>query len=166
MAKSKSKQPRTLLAVDPGASAGLALFVDERYVGSRAVNGASHKELYEAIRSLKMDIGPPYTLPGPFLCVIEDGFGKGIGSKTLDRRRGLAMGAAEAEGFDKVIFVYPGTWHSQMFSARDSAGMKAEAMAWCKKWLNIEPKTHDEAEAVVLGHWAYGEYCQVVDMVT
>lgn len=166
MAKRKPEltKPRTLLAVDPGASAGIALFVDERYAGSAAVNGASHQGLYRGIQDLKLAYEGQ--LPQPMLCVIEDGFGKGIGAKTLDRRRGLAMGAAEAAGFENFVFVYPGTWHSQMFSNRDSAGMKAEAMAWCKKWLNITPTTHDQAEAAVLGHWAYGEYGQVVDIPT
>lgn len=161
-AKSKpvAAKPRTLLAVDPGSSAGIALFVDEKYAGSAAVNGASHRALYKGIMELLEKY--PNTLVGPFLCVIEDGFGRGLGSKTLDRRRGLVMGAAEMAGFDKTVFVYPGTWHSAMWKVRASEDMKAAAMAWCQKWLNFTPETHDQAEATAMGYWAYGEYGHIV----
>lgn len=158
--KPAASKPRTLLAVDPGASAGIALFVDERYAGSAAVNGASHQALYQGIMSLLAK--SPYGSPAPHMCIIEDGFGRGIGAKTLDRRRGLAMGAAEAAGFSNFVFIYPSTWHAAMFTSRESAAMKSEAMAWCKKWLNVNPATHDEAEAAVLGHWAYGEYGHII----
>src|SRR5215203_5898247 len=158
--KPAASKARTILSVDPGASAGIALFVDERYAGSAAVNGASHQALYQGIMSLLQK--SPFGSPAPHLCVIEDGFGRGIGAKTLDRRRGLAMGAAEAAGFTTFTYVYPGTWHSQMFVSRESAAMKSEAMAWCKKGLKLDCETHDQAEAVVLGFWAYGEYGQVL----
>ncbi len=154
--KKKPKQPpapRVVLAADPGSSAGLALYVDGKFWGSKAVNGTSHIALYDTIMLL---------LDGCHLvrdlCVIEDGFGKGIGAKTLDRRRGLIMGAAQAAGFQNFTFVSPSTWHSAMLVSRESAAMKSEAMLWCKERLGFSPTTHDEAEACCIGFWACERY--------
>lgn len=143
---------RTILAFDPGASAGVALFVDGQYIDSCSANGASHIGLYKSIQAMAATYAKQ--LPLPMRCVIESGFGRGIGAATLDRRRGLCMGAAEVAGFEHYVFISPSTWHAAMFRARDSSTMKSEAMAWCKAVLNINPLTHDQAEACCIGYYA------------
>lgn len=159
-AKSKKLAARLILAFDPGGSAGVALFKDMQLIGSASVNGASYVALMRAAANLIEAANAWDVPPGQRMTVIEDGFGRGIGAKTLDRRRGLCMAAAEACSMTDIRFVYPGTWHSAMFTSRVSAEMKSEAMAYCKSTWKFEPRSHDEAEACVLGWWAAQEYGQ------
>ncbi len=156
MAKRKAPAvpPRLVLSFDPGSSAGVALFLDGQYVGSKACGGAFFTTLSEAVLFLTNQVtGFVDFTHDEKICVVEDGFGRGIGSKTLDRRRGLCAAAAEHSWFANVEYVYPGTWHSAMFKSRESAAMKAEAMQWCRDNLGFTPDTHDQAEACVLGWW-------------
>ncbi len=154
-AKRAKKLYRVILAMDPGASAGVALFVDGQYKGSRACGGASHKSLVVAIDILTLNSGAHDVPSDQWLCVIEDGgWDRGKGAKTLDRRRGLCMGAAEMCGFTNTVFVGPSTWQSFIFERHRPEDTKVASMAWCKKWLNIVPDTHDAADAVCIGWWA------------
>jgi len=153
MGKRKKPPKRLVLAFDPGASAGIALYKDGTFVGSASVNGTSHRALMRAASNL-IEAASGWDIPSESrLAVIEDGFGRGIGAKTLDRRRGFCAAAAESCGIEEVRYVYPSTWHSRMFVATESAAMKSEAMAWCKQNLDSYPATHDEAEACVLGYF-------------
>ena len=158
-AKSKKLAARLILAFDPGSSAGVALYVDGKFVGSASVNGTSHRALMRAASNL-IEAANGWEVPTEArLAVIEDGFGRGLGAKTLDRRRGMCAAAAESCGIENVRYVYPSTWHSRMFVATKSAEMKSEAMAWCKERLQHQPQTHDEAEACVLGHFVVQYGC-------
>ena len=65
------------------------------------------------------------------------------------------MGAAEAAGFARIIYVYPSTWQSYVFGGKRPEDSKAASMNWCRTELDIEPEDHNVADAIALGVYAY-----------
>jgi hypothetical protein len=152
--KTRAKKPvyRAVLAIDPGASAGVSLHIDGEFCASAACAGHKHATLVAAIKDI-IQKSPKlfFVSADERLCVVEDGWGKGIGAKTLDRRRGLCMGAAESAGFNTTIFLYPSTWHSEIFGGK-VPDTKTASMEWCRAHGHL-PETHDEADAICLGYY-------------
>lgn len=161
MSKKSKVPPRLLLAIDPAAKAGLALFLDGKLVGTRAADGSRWKPLTVAISALLQAVA---TLPpaNTWAVVIEDGWlNKGWGAKgalTLGRRRGIAQSAAEALGFPDVpVFIGPSTWQSKLFGKLAKDESKQRALAFVAQHYNTAGITEDEADAICIGHFALTE---------
>lgn len=153
-AKKREKlRPRMTLAVDPGEQGGLALYVGEALVQTRATNGSSWRVMSADIT--EMCASYSFIPTEHRLCVIENGFGRGIGSKTLDRRRGIAQAAAESCGFVNYHLVYPATWQTSVWGGLKGRDTKELSLSHARERNPYVPiADHNVADAVLIGAWA------------
>ena|SRR5882672_8798196 len=142
-------KPRLVLAIDPAKDAGVAVFLDGQLVGYSEANGTSWTALSPVIRAL---VSAYSDIPdNQRHCVIEDGFGRGIGAKTLDRRRGIAQASAESAGFHSFQLLYPSTWQSSTFGPLGGRDTKALSIAYVRDRFQVEGVSHDVADAISIG---------------
>jgi hypothetical protein len=146
-----------VLAIDPAAKAGAALFVDGKLTAHCELNGSAFWPAYDALDSLLK------SAPGEIskmTCVIEEGFATAFASKgslTLGRRRGLVQAAAEAHGFQELVMVQPNTWQNPMLGYVPKGQTKVASLARVKSQHSLEVSA-DVADAINLGEWylSYG----------
>lgn len=157
MSKKSEQQARVVLAIDPAAKAGVALFYEGKLIGTTAANGAKWRPLVVAIGGLLSQL-PSDAGAQPRHVVIEDGWLRpGWGAKgalTLGRRRGLAMAAAEAMGFEHdPTFVGPSTWQGKLFGRLKLDESKQKALAFVAEHYAKTDISEDEADAICIGHY-------------
>lgn len=147
--KSASK-PRLVVTIDPAREAGVAVFVGGRYVASAPADGSTWVGLMRVLKPMLANYD--YIPQVERLAVIEDGFGKGIGAKTLDRRRGLAQAACEACGIHNFEWISPATWICALFGST-KVDTKVESVKYVRAFLNVIPQDHNESDAIAMGAW-------------
>lgn len=128
---------RVVLSVDPAAKAGASVFLDGELKGYTEFNGASFWDSYEAMKGLLVDMPED----AEYICLTEEGFvgAPGAGSLTLGRRRGLIQAAAEALGFQQIMFISPSSWQPKIIPGVVKGQTKVACQAYVKAKYGIEP---------------------------
>lgn len=145
-----SPAPKTLLAIDLGLRAGLALFAETgELLWYRSTNFGSRGRLKKAVYGVLRDAGPPHRV------VME-------GSRDLGaiwRRAAEKLGATVEE-------VSPETWREALLLSRDqrSGADAKEAADGLARQIIAESGApaptslrHDAAEAIAIGWWALAQ---------
>lgn len=146
-------RPRAVLAIDPGEKAGVALFVDGKYVASAPARGDRWTSLTPVVATIMQGQDPTQTL-----CLIEGGWLSGRGMKstmTLCMRRGLAQAAAEAAGISHFEISWPSEWQNPLFGShkvRQGADIKALSVARAGP-IAGKHVDEDQADAINLASW-------------
>lgn len=145
-----------LVVMDPGAMAGIALFIDGKLVCAKPAEGNTWRGLCEVLQPMV----DGYQTSGG-LCIIEDGFfGKFLkGSGTLYMRRGLCQAAAEASGISRFKFVQPSVWQNALLGKVPKGETKAYAKAYVQS-RGHDLDSQDAIDAAAIGYWYLGNtYC-------
>lgn len=153
-------RPHTIvLAVDQGAKSGFCIMMNGEYFTSGvAKNVRDRQKAVKEAQNLAM------CRKFPLMVVYEDHSGIPA-RKRGNTRTILGMGAAQGrwdehldlEGHRKSLRrkVRPETWRAQVLGLRlftPRADAKAAAVEFCKATHGIDV-THDEAEAICIGHY-------------
>lgn len=158
----KPKRPPTvaphaavILAIDPGAKAGAAIFVRDRLVAHFAVFGAEGRR--DAVEQAQLSAA---NLQLPLAVVAERW---ATGGPFTNPRTMAALGAAwgawrealELAGVNvkKVVRVYPQTWHAVTVGGRMTRD-KTRLVEWVRQRYGVEPASEDAAAAIGIGCWA------------
>ncbi len=167
MSKAKPKappiRPYSLLAIDPAAAAGWALFINGNVSCWGAANGATWRSFSNTLDHAGVRQYITETPNDMRECVIEDGFptwGSNQsfkGTMTLGRRRGIAQSAAESMGFDKFTYISPSTWQNAL-GWRRGQDTKEWSLAYVKTRYGISDISHDTSDALALGTYYLGTF--------
>lgn len=148
---------RWVIAVDPGASTGIALFEGERFVSAITSDGASFLALNDSIRKLI----EPHGFMANKTAVIEAGFFS-VNRATalvLERRRGLVQAACEINGFS-TCDLYPSQWQSKVLRHLGDGGgvgrpkrveLKKRSLMRAREITGEAVASVDVADAICMG---------------
>lgn len=146
-----------VLAIDPGAKAGAALFVNGNLVDYQTADG----DRFESLNNVVTNMVAPYHAVDVYrrLAVIEDGFfGKFLkGSGTLYMRRGLSQAVAEANDIKFMKFVQPATWQNRLFGPHRGKNTKELSHDFVKKTYKKDLRSADLCDSICIGHWVLEE---------
>lgn len=159
----KKKPPNFVVAIDPGEHAGIAMIDNDGFlVFSTPAAGDKWTTLSARLCQLIKEHGIVPEQMQYALGVIEQGWlGKGRGMKsgmTLSQRRGIAQAALESAGIQRIEYIHSSTWQNASYDTIHNKDTKEEAMKYVKEKFLHTPLTSDEAEAIVLAHYAYKEF--------
>lgn len=145
-----------LLAIDPGAAAGWALFVDGQLTAYGPAQGDS---FWGFVNAMKDHMPAVATLEQARLaeCVIEQGWSNGTkGALTLGQRRGIAQAAAEYFDFRKTVYIPSATWQNGLHGSIKGKDTKQLALDYVREKYQISNIDHNQAEAICLGTYFLG----------
>lgn len=144
---------KLVIAIDPGAKAGAALFVNKQLVDYQTAEGNRFESLNAVISNMLL----PYSSisVNERMAVIEDGFfGKFLkGSGTLYMRRGLCQAVAENNDIFFHEFVQPATWQNKLFGPHKGQNTKDLSRAFVKKTYKKDLLNTDICDSICIGHW-------------
>lgn len=160
MSKRKPKYPvYTVVGIDPGASAGVAVVHNGVLVASRPAVGSEFPTLYQAVKEAMA--GHDISLEN-VVGVVEQGWvTKGWGSKgalTLAQRRGIAQSAMEANGITRIEYVYSSTWMNEFYGGIHGKNTKELSTTWFKATTGRDAACDDEADAAAMASWSYTKF--------
>lgn len=142
--------PEYLLAIDPGAAAGWALFEK----GKLQYWGQARGSMWH---TFKEDLWPLDSNTATYaqgICIIEQGWlNRSKSAITLSQRRGLAQAAAEACGFRKFEFIASATWQNGIYGSihgKDTKLLSLRRVQLVHKKIDL---SHDICDAINIGDW-------------
>jgi hypothetical protein len=148
-----SSEYRLILVFDPGANAGVALFVDGHLVDYQTADG----DRFESLNNVAVNMVSPYQSidTNRRLSIIEDGFfGKFLkGSGTLYMRRGLCQAVSENNGVYFHEFVQPATWQNRLFGPHRGKNTKDLSREFVKNTYKKDLRSADVCDSICIGHW-------------
>jgi hypothetical protein len=161
----RSRRPeapiRAIVAIDPAASAGIAVIADGKVLTARPAAGDRFWPLGLAVKAAWIESG--CTVPfNEVLGVFESGWVNGRGGKgqhTLAIRRGLAHAALEYLGITRIKYEQPSVWMNALYGSIHKKDTKQLSMEFATQVLGSAPVNDDVSDAVALGMWAWREYC-------
>jgi Holliday junction resolvasome RuvABC endonuclease subunit len=143
-----STTPNFLLAIDPGASAGWALFEE----GKLTAYGTARGSMW---RSFVQDMAPKlknWYQNGT--AIIEQGWtNRSKSALTLGQRRGLAQAAAEFFGFDQIEYIASSTWMNGLYGSIHGKDTKRLSTERVRTVHNLVDLTHDVCDAINIGEY-------------
>jgi hypothetical protein len=145
--------PRLLLAIDPAAAAGAALFVDGQLVSCTPADGTSFTAMLQTVRPLLASYGHITER----VVVLEQhwmSFHSQKGSMTLGQRRGIAQSVGEALGCTRWFYVPSATWQSHAFDGTKPEDTKSSSIRVANAlWPHIQFPTDDCSDAALIGNY-------------
>lgn len=140
--------PNFLLAIDPGAAAGWALFEE----GKLTAYGTARGSMW---RTLVQDMSPKlknWYQNGT--AVIEQGWlNRSKSAITLSQRRGLAQAAAEFFGFDKIEYIASSTWMNGLYGPIHDKDTKQLSTERVRTVHNLVDLSHDVCDAINIAEY-------------
>lgn len=140
--------PNFLLAIDPGAAAGWALFEEGKLIAHGTARGSMW-------RSFVQDMAPKlknWYQDGT--CIIEQGWlNRSKSAITLSQRRGLAQAAAEFFGFTKIEYIASSTWMNGLYGPIHNKDTKQLSTERVRSVHNLVDLTHDVCDAINIGEY-------------
>lgn len=140
--------PNFLLAIDPGAAAGWALFEENKLVRHGRARGSMW-------RSFVQDMSPH--LQNWYengTVVIEQGWlNRSKSAITLSQRRGLAQAAAEFYGFSNVEYIASSTWMNGLYGSIHGKDTKQLSIERVRNVHGLVDISHDVCDAINIGDY-------------